>query len=76
MWSQEGDQWSQMISNALRSAVGEGGLAELERERRIGEPRGDDKVEDGAGVVSGERGGGLGVQQVKCGGRGAAWVRG
>ena len=58
VWSQEGDQWSQMISNALRSAVGEGGLAELERERRIGEPRGDDKVEDGAGVVSGERGGG------------------
>ena len=47
-----------MISNALRSAVGEGGAAELERERRIGEPRGDDKVEDGAGVVSGERGGG------------------
>ena len=35
--------------------MGEGEVAELERERRIGEPRVEDKVgEEGAGVVSGE----------------------
>ncbi len=32
--------------------MGEGGVAELERERRIGEPKGEDRVgEVGAGVV-------------------------
>ncbi len=56
VWSQEGDQsLSQMISIASGSAVGEGGVAELEQERRIGEPKAEDRVgEEGAGVVSGE----------------------
>ncbi len=37
--------------------VGEGGVAELERERRIGEPQGEDREgEVGAGVVLVERG--------------------
>ena len=70
VWSQEGDQWSQMISNASRSAVGEGGVAGLERGRRIGEPKGEDKVEDGAGVVSGERG------AASWGAAGEAWRSG
>ena len=70
VWSQEGDQWSQMISNASRSAVGEEGVAELERERRIGEPMGEDKVEDGAGVVLGEGG------EASWGAAGEAWMSG
>ena len=79
--SWEGDQsWLQMISRVSRSAVGEGGVAELERERRIGEPKEEDKVgEEGAGVVAGEEGeatgGAAGGVGGSVGGVGAAEVR-
>ena len=45
------------MSRASSALVGEGGVAELERERRIGEPKGEDREgEVGAGVVLVEKG--------------------